>query len=108
MIQIHYTTTAAATAAPATTAAATTTHAATTTAPPYCSTHTTACLNGGTCINGATVTAYTCSCASGFIGPECQFQLGSLSKRNGRGAASGVPRGKSITRPSSQNKQKTH
>jgi len=76
---------------------ATTQAPATTAAPiPYCTQYPTACLNGGTCINGSTAGSYSCSCASAFIGVECQYYLFGTSKRS---SSSSVPRGKSITRP---------
>lgn len=83
------------TSAGATTAAPTT--VSPTTDGNYCSTHPTACLNGGTCLNGTTSSTFSCSCSSGFIGNVCQFSLFGSNRRASTSA--GVARGKSVTRP---------
>jgi len=82
-----------------------TTSPAATQAPPYCTTHTTACLNGGTCINGATATTYSCQCSSGYIGTICQFSLFGANRRSGSGST--LARGKSVTRPNAAVKPKS-
>jgi hypothetical protein len=75
-----------------------------TTAASYCSAHPTACLNGGTCID-AGGGAYKCSCASGYIGLQCQFSLSFTSKRRKLGP-NGVARGRTVTRPNVQAKSR--
>jgi len=92
------------TSAPTSTIA--TTPAPTTYTPPaYCAAHNTACLNGGTCIDGL-AGAYSCSCASGYIGPQCQFSLNFTSKRR-KVSKNGIARGHSVTRPNVQAKPKS-
>jgi len=73
---------------------------------PYCSSHLSACLNGGTCINGSTYTTYTCQCASAFIGTNCQYAIFPNSKRSSNSKSGGVARGSSVTRPNVQAKPK--
>jgi len=91
-------TTASVTTSSTATTASPTTGVATTASASYCSSHPTACLNGGTCIAGATSSTYSCACGSTFIGAQCQFSLNPASKRSQVQGGS-FPKGKSITRP---------
>lgn len=60
----------------------------------YCTANPTTCLNGGSCFDSGQT--FTCACATGFIGTNCQF---SLIGANRRASASRLTRGKSVTRP---------